>query len=289
MTYCNASGTALVYSWTFNGQTLEDQKNKELRIRNTTLSNSGNYTCIVSNHIAREKSIPAVVIIHPPPIIIKQPVEYLAGVLSEDDSLKCEVEETSKDVSYQWWFKQDNSSSSFAPSPNETFPYLNFSPMKAKDEGWYFCQVSNPYGETTSGISFVKALSFTLPVPTAVLSFSLHRDKEKFNSSIQLSNLTSYGVFASHIMKHILSRSNLSDGVHVENLRPINCLFSKTKNDSNGNAGVCVWQFQYIGRNVSSNVTIDNDFKVNAGMVVNATEELSETIGKLVMRQTMVR
>ena len=288
---CNASGTALVYSWTFNGKTLEGQRNEVLTIRNTTVSNSGNYTCIVSNHIAREKSLTAVVNIHPPPVIIEQPVEYLAAVLSEDDSLQCEVEETSNDVSYQWWFKPDNSiysykqdnlSYSFAPLPNETFPYLNFSPMKAKDEGWYFCQVSNPYDETTSEISFVKALSFTLPVPTAILSFSLDRDKEKFNSSVQLSNLTGYGVFSSHIMKHILSRNNLSDGVHVENLRPINCLFSKTKNESNGNAGVCVWQFQYIGRNVSSNVTTENDFKVNAGMVVNATEELSEIIRKLV-------
>ena len=288
---CNASGTALVYSWTLNGKTLEDQKANVLRIDNTTVSNSGNYTCIVSNHIAREKSIVAVVIVHPPPIIIEQPVEYLSVVLSEDYSLQCEVEETGKNVSYQWWFKpgdssssfkQVNSSSSFAPLPNETFPYLNFSPMKAKDEGWYFCQVSNPYGLTSSQISFVKALSFTLPVPTAVLSFSLSRETQKVNSTVQPSNFTSYDIFSSHIMQHILSRSNFSEAVRVENLRPVNCLFGKTKNGSNNNVRMCVWKFQYIGRNVTSDVTIDNDFKVNAGMVVNATQELSNTIEKLV-------
>ena len=279
---CNASGTALLYSWTFNGKALQDQKSNVLKISNATVFNSGNYTCIVSNHIAREKSITAVVIIHPPPIITEQPVEYLAAVLAEDDSLQCQVEETSNNVSYQWWFKRENPPSSFAPLPNETFPYISFSPMKAKDEGWYFCQVSNPYGETTSRISFVKALSFTLPVPTAVLSFSLDRKTEKVNSSVQPSNFTGYEVFSSYIMKHILSENSSSDAVQVENLRPINCLFGKTKNESNGDVGICSWEFQYIGRNVTSNVTIDNDFEVNAGMVVNATQELSFTIERLV-------
>ena len=280
---CNASGAALLYSWTFNGKTLTDQKTNVLKISNTTLSNSGNYTCIVSNHIATEKSIPAVVIVRPPPIITEQPVEYLAVVLAEDDSLQCEADETSHNVSYQWWFKRAKTSlSSFAPLPNETFPYIDFSPMNAKYEGWYFCQVSNPYGETTSRISFVKSLSFTLPVPTAVLSFSLDRDTDKFNSSAQTSNFTSYDDFSSQIMKHILSKNNLNGAVHVKNVRPINCLLSKNKNESNDDVGTCSWEFQYIGRNVTSNDTVDNDFKVNAGMVVNATQELSDTIERLV-------
>ena len=45
---------------------------------------------------------------------------------------------------------------------------------------------------------------------------------------------------------------------------------------------MCSWEFEYIGRNVTSNITIDNDFEVNAGMVVNATRELSNTIERLV-------
>ena len=288
---CNATGTALLYSWTFNGNTLEDQKTNVLTIKNTAVSNSGNYTCIVSNHIAREKSLTAVVNIHPPPIIIKQPVEYLAAVLAEDDSLQCEVEETSNNVSYQWWFKPDNSSSSFKPDnssssfeplPNETFPYLNFSPIKAKDEGWYFCQVSNSYGQTKSRISLVKTLSFTLPVPVAVLSFSLRRETKALNSNEQPSNFTDYAVFSSHIMKQIWSRNDFSDALHVKNIRPINCVLRKNKNESNGNFGICSWEFQYVGRNVTSNVTVGNEFEVNAGMVVNATQELSDAIERLV-------
>ena len=274
---CSASGTALLYSWTFNGEILEDQKANMLKISSTTLSNSGNYTCIVSNHIAKEKSIPAVVVIHPPPMITEQPVEYLAAVLAKDASLQCEVEEMGNSVSYQWLFKPAKTSSSFAPLPNETFPYINFTPMKPKDEGWYFCRVSNAYGATRSRISFVKALSFTLPVPTAVLSFSLDRTTERFDSSVQ-----HYDVLIFHIKEHILSRSNPNYTVHVKNLRPINCLLRKNKNERNDNVGTCTWEFQYIGRNVTSNATVDNDFRVNAGMVVNATQEVSDTIERLV-------
>ena len=282
---CNASGTALLYSWTFNGENLEDQKGNVLKINNTTVSNSGNYTCIVSNHIAREKSIPAVVIIYPPPIIIKQPVEYLAAVLAEDYSLQCKVEESNNTVWYQWWFKPAKMASSFFRLSNETFPYINFSPIKHKDEGWYFCQVSNQYAATTSRIGFVKALSFTLPVPTAVLSFSLERKTENINlaiSNVESSKFVDYDVLTSLIMKHILPGNNFGDSVYVENLRPVNCLLSKKKNESNnGDAGICSWEFQYIGRNVTSNLSIYNNFKVNAGMVINATQELSDTIKRM--------
>ena len=284
---CEASGTALLYSWTFNGKTLEAKKTNVLTIKNTTVSNSGNYTCIVSNHIAREKSIPAVVVIHQPPIIIKEPVEYLVAVLAEDYSLQCEAEETSNNVSYQWWFNPVNATAPFSPLPNEIFPCINFSPMKTKHEGWYFCHVSNSYGQTTSRISFVKSLSFTLPVPTAVLSFSLDTQTENVNlanSSVDASKFADYDVFSSHIMKLILTGNDFSDSVYVyvENLRPIDCLSRKKKNESNGNVGICSWEFQYIGRNVTSNVTIDNDFTVNAGMVINASQELSTTVQRLI-------
>ena len=59
-------------------------------------------------------------------------------------------------------------------------------------------------------------------------------------------------------------------------------VFGKTKNECNISPWICSWQFQYVGRNVTSNVTIDNDFKANAGMVISATQELSETIERFV-------
>ena len=276
---CNASGTGLEYSWTFNGDVLEGQKSNVMVITNATEDYTGNYTCLVSNHIAKEKSIPAVVIIHPPPIIITQPVAYLAIVLSEEDFLNCGIDaDTGRNVSYQWWFKAANMSS-FIALPNETFSYLDFSPMKAEYEGMYFCQVSDSYGTTSSRVSFVKAVSFTLPVPVAVVSFSLHEVEDQANSSKDSLNFNGYDAISSNVLQHILSDENSGDGVLVENLQPTSCQLDSVK--KNG-IGTCSWEFQYVGRNTTSNVTIYNDFTVNAGMVINATREVSETIGRFV-------
>ena len=278
---CNATGTALQFSWTFNGHVLKDQRSNVLTITNTSEGNTGNYTCVVSNHIANEKSLPAVVIIHPPPIIITQPVAYLAIVISEDDFLNCMIKDTGGNVSYQWWFKSINSSS-FIALPNETFSYLDFSPMKAEHEGMYFCQVYNAYGITSSRTSFVKAVSFTLPVPMAVLSFSLREVNKKINSSnVSLTDLNVYEVISSSILKHILPIKNVSDGIRVENLSPVSCeLEGKSINRSD--IGSCSWEFQYVGRNMTCNDTIYKDFKINAGLVINATREVSETIERFV-------
>ncbi len=281
---CNATGTALIFSWTFNGQVLHGEKSNVLTINNTTVANSGKYVCVVSNHIAKERSTPAVVIIYLPPIIIRQPVGYLAVVLCEDDYLHCEVEGTGRNISYQWWFKSAKSSSSLTRLSNETFSYLDFSPMKAKHEGWYFCQVSNSYGVTSSHMSFVKAVSFTLPVPMAVLSFTINRETSDGNPSLDPSLITpSFETISTHILSHIsFEKKNVSGRVQVKNLRPISCQLRRSTSDINGNMRVCSWEFKYIGSNMTSNITVDNHFKVNAGLVMDASEEVSKTIEMLV-------
>ena len=280
---CKATGTALIYSWSFNGQVLQDQSSNLLTINGTTISNSGNYTCFASNHIAKERSTPAVVIIHPPPIIIHQPVEYLTIVLSENNFLHCEVEDTGVNISYQWWFKSEKLSSTFTQIYNETFSYLDFSPMTSEQEGRYFCQMFNSYGVTLSRISFVKAISFTLPVPMAVLSFILNRETRQVNSSVNSSSSTGYDVISSNILRNIWSEKNSSGGVRVKNLHPINCQLATSKSDADSNVGIyCSWEFQYIGSNMTSNRSVYNDFKVNSGMVINATQEISERIERFV-------
>ena len=280
--YCNATGTSLLYSWELNGEIMYDQKSNVLKINTTTAASSGNYTCVVSNHIAKERSTPAVVVIHPPRTITEQPAKYLAIVLGEDDYLICKVEDNDNFISYKWWFKHATSSSQFTVLPNETFSHLSFSPMNYQHEGWYYCQVSNVYGTTMSQKSFVKALSFTLPVPLAVLSFSLNSRKHEVNSSINSSNSSSYDDISSHIVTHILARENFTDGVHVENLKVVDCELPKGRRDKRNDLATCSWKFKYIGRNMTSNSTVYNNFKQNAGLVVNSTQELTKTIKRLV-------
>ena len=279
--YCNASGTDLQYFWTFNGELLEDQKSNVLIINNATVTKSGNYTCEVLNHIAKEISTPAVVIVHAHPIITIQPEKYLPVVLSEDDFLYCEVEETGENISYQWWFKPVNSTS-FSPLNNETFPYLNFAPMKIENEGWYFCEISNSFGVVSSRISFVKGLAFSLPVPTAVLSFSVIRRTGKIHSRFVPSNTTGYEGISSRILNLLSSNTYLGAETHIKNLRPIKCQLEQSKDKSSGDVGECFWQFQYVGSYMNSNLTAYNDFRINAGKVINATLEVKENINRLV-------
>ena len=276
---CQATGTALIFSWTFNGHVMHDQKSNVMTINITTVTSSGKYVCLVSNHIAKEKSTTAVVTIHSPPVIVRQPVKYLPIVIFEDDFLHCEVEDTSGNISYQWWFMSSNLSSFFTPLWNETFSYLNFSPMKAEHDGWYYCSVSNSYGVTSTGTSFVKAIWFTLPVPKAVLSFTLSIDENNSNASLE--SFLGYDAIRSQILSHMKSERYFGNGVDVQQLRPISCVIERSKTH-NGSVSICSWEIQCIGINMTSNVTVGNDFKVNVGMVVNATEIVSETVEKFV-------
>ena len=280
--YCNSTGTALLYSWEFNGEAMHGQTSNVMMIDATSVTHSGNYTCVVSNHIVKERSTPAVVVIHPPPTIKEQPAEYFAIVLAEDVSLPCKVEENENAISYQWWFRPAKLSSPFKKIANETSSYLNISPMKYEHEGWYFCNVSNEFGATNSRTSFVKALSFTLPVPKAVLLFSLNREKNRNSSFVQFSNSTDYDLISSRIVSHILAKKNSIDGVQVEKLQPVECQLPKKTNNTNSDIPICTWRFQYTGRNMTSNVTIYNAFKNNAGLVINATQELTSVIGRFV-------
>ncbi|XP_028397955.1 uncharacterized protein LOC114521651 [Dendronephthya gigantea] len=99
---CNATGSSLTYRWRYNTEILQDKSSGILSIENITASHSGNYTCEVSNHIAKETSIPARIVVISPPVIAVQPAEYLGVVLFSDDSLECQAQNNNRNISYQW-------------------------------------------------------------------------------------------------------------------------------------------------------------------------------------------
>ncbi|XP_028401098.1 uncharacterized protein LOC114524167 [Dendronephthya gigantea] len=165
---------------------------------------------------AKERSTPAVVTIHPPPIITDQPEGYLAVVMGEDDDLQCKVDENIEIVHHEWWFKPANSST-FQKLYNKSHSYLGFSPMKREHEG---CKMFS-------------------------LGFS-------------------------------------AEGFSLQNLQPFSCKLRDSKNNTEGVFGICSWTFQYIGKNMTSNVTIEDDFKLNAEKVINASQELHEEMKKLI-------
>ena len=254
---CNATGSALAYKWRFNGDILEDRSTKVLLIKNTTVSNTGNYTCEVSNHIATETSIPASVTVHPPPSITVEPDDYLSVTLTTDASLQCLAESSERNITYQWWFKSVNSTS-FLPLQNETFPYLNFAPMKATHEGWYFCNVSNAYGSNISRTSLVKALHFTLPVPAATLSLTVTR-----LTAVNKLNASFYQEIRSRISELLSSFHGIQNtGTSVKNLHPVTCWLKNSRNNQSRDIlEGCQWEFRYMGKNVTSNSSVNDEFK----------------------------
>ena len=281
---CNATGDSLVYKWKVDGEIIGDQSTNVLLIKNTTVSHSGDYVCEVSNHIGKERSTQAKVIVHPPPSIAAQPVRHLSIVLSGDDSLHCLAESSNGNISYQWWFKPVNSTS-FRPVMNETFSYLNFAPMKAHKEGWYFCNVSNSYGFNISTVSFVKALHFTLPMPAATLLFSVDHTAHQNTTFVNQLNTSFYNEIHSQISTLLSSFGNYSANTteRIRNLRPVNCHMEKSyDNKTQDVIELCHWKFQYAGENTTSNSSVNEEFEINARKVINATLGLKQAIVELV-------
>ncbi|XP_028408854.1 uncharacterized protein LOC114531441 [Dendronephthya gigantea] len=273
---CGATGDHLVYQWRFNGEVLINQTTNILRINNTSPSHSGNYSCDVSNHIAKASSIVAVVVIGTSPLIVLHPVRRLNVVLSEYSSLHCKVEKDARNTSFQWWFKSPNSSS-FALIPNEKFSYLSFVPVKLHHEGWYFCNVSNSFGHTISKLSFVQVLKYSLPVPVAKLSFTVvSKYPSNFEQTVYFRQ-TLTNKLASHLV--ITANKLLSDDELVRDLHLTECRVMPRNNDELERAEVCDWTFEVIGENVTSTKDL-NESSSSHEMeeIINATYNLKNIL-----------
>ena len=285
MLSCNATGDLLSYNWKLNDDYLTDQTTNILYINKVTSTHSGNYTCVVTNHISMKTSAPAVVIVHPAPHITIQPIPRLNAIVYANDSLRCIAESTDNNLTYQWFFKAKNSSV-FKKLTIQKFSYLNFIPVKSQHEGWYYCNVSNFYGTIRSTTSYVKVLNFDLPVPFAQMSVTLRQSRNNARLS-KRSETNSIGY------KDIQSK--------LAELLSLNASFNGTSNNSTANSTMefkprvgdlhvtqcsaitaskfCRWIFQYVSKNVSGS---GENFEENAKNVISSLQELREAIGRLV-------
>lgn len=249
---CNASGDELMFYWKFNNAYLNDQTSNTLYVKNASSKDSGNYTCIVFNHISMEISAPAFVVVHSAPHIKTQPVERLNAILFSNNWLTCMAESLGNNITYQWYFKALNSSV-FIKLSEEVFPYLNLLSIQNEQEGRYFCRVSSIYGSTRSTNSYVKVLNFILPTPQVQLSVSLSQSQLDLRR-LARSNPTQYenakaglaqklasvlNITAQRI-ENTLTNSSLYFSSNVENLRVVKC--SGQIPDQ-----ICKWSFKYNG------------------------------------------
>ncbi|XP_028412377.1 uncharacterized protein LOC114535195 [Dendronephthya gigantea] len=273
---CNATGDSLVYQWKFNGKILNNQSKSILRINDVSPLHSGNYSCDVSNHVAIASSIPAVVVIGTPPLIVRHPPRRLNAILSEYATLFCEVKKDTSNISYQWWFNSFDSGP-FVPLTNEIFSHLSLAPVKSYQEGWYFCNVSNRFGNSISRKSFVKVLKYSLPVPVAKLTLTVisqsHEKKPVFYKNVLAKILASRLVTADN--------DTQSSEKLIKELNPAICKqIPQDVTQRFGRTETCDWTFSVIGENVTSSI-FNSPPSQQINEMIRSTSRLKEVIGGL--------
>ena len=273
---CKATGDSLVYQWRFNSEILKNQSTNILRINKTSPLHSGNYSCDVSNHVAKATSILALVVISTRPLIVHHPTPHRNFILSEYDSLHCQVTKNAPNISFQWWFKPVNSTS-FTALPNETFSHLSFAPVKSHHEGWYYCNVSNLFSHTISKKSFVRVLNFTLPVPAAKLTLTVISKSCSGNKSVYYQD-TLAKVLASRLPNANNSSQRVDE--RIRELHPTSCKIM-TRHDGFYRTEICDWTFSAVGENVTSNAILNSAPSLQIKRIISATFKIKKALGKL--------
>ena len=273
---CNATGDFLVYQWRFNGERLKNQTSNILRINKVSQLNSGNYSCDVSNHVAEVTSSLASVVVGSSPSIVSHPPSRRNVILSEYDSIHCQVKKDTYEVTYQWYFKSYKSSS-YIMLLNERFSYLNFAPVQTDHMGCYYCKVSNKFGHTISKKSFVEVLKYSLPVPAVKVSLTVMSRSSDSNTST-LHQETLANVLASRIPA--TSNSTQLREYSMQELNLKDCQFF-TQDDGLESTDICDWTFVSVGENITSATTLSYDISEQNRRKISAALQLKKLIGKL--------
>ena len=273
---CNATGDFLVYQWRFNGERLKNQTSNILRINKVSKLNSGNYSCDVSNHVTEVRSILALVVVGSSPSIVSHPPSRRNVILSEYDSIHCQVKKDTYEVTYQWYFKSYKSSS-YIMLLNERSSYLNFAPVQTDHMGWYYCKVSNKFDHTISKKSFVEVLKYSIPVPAVKVSLTVMSRSSDSNTST-LYQETLANVLASRIPE--TSNSTQLREYSMQELNLEDCQFF-TQGDGLESTDICEWTFVSVGENITSATTLSYDISEQNKRKISAALKLKKLIGKL--------
>ncbi len=154
-----ASGLNNIYEWYFNDAILKNQSSKSLKIDKASLSNAGDYYCIVKNNCGSPvKSAVASLSIKPLVKITQQPQ---SRTLMVGDMVELSVKAINA-VSYQW-------RKNIAPIKDANSDILVIESVQLADSGNYDCLITNDCGDVTS----IKAkLIVNAPEPGARVNFT---------------------------------------------------------------------------------------------------------------------
>ena len=170
------------YRWRKNGVLLSGRDTDTLRIESITKNESGNYTCEAYNHLKVEQSMPSHIFVHAAPVLVHQPPSNMNIPVGIGFFMRCKANSLAKPLRYQWLYKSV-SGNSYNLVPNGTFSILNVHSVKKSQEGYYKCNVSNPFDYTLSQSVRLRALGFSLVVPSLGLSFKIAGDNRSLSNA----------------------------------------------------------------------------------------------------------
>ena len=127
------------YQWKKDGVQLLGQKNSTLVLTNVTLSDNGNYSCVVTNQVGSTTSFNATVEVLQFPSMILHPTnvdEYLGNL--NGVVFQCNASGY-PNPGYRWYF-QPKETNGFNVIPNSEQNKLTINPPLLKDEGSYYCE-----------------------------------------------------------------------------------------------------------------------------------------------------
>lgn len=273
---CNADGEPQPsYRWTKDGQVVIGAVTKTLLIKNVTPKDTGVYTCEVANHVGSQKSVPARVVVHTPPIFLQEPPSMVAEVVNAPAFLICNATSTKRPLAYSWYFKQSELGK-YNRIPSAVFPILQISQLNRKTEGWYYCNVSNRYGYTVSRTSHVIALENSLVRPAIQMQgyMTVNLRESKSLKSIEDDELE-HRLLSRSVKDYLLHLAKLNNAT-ISGLSTSECRLIKA-------GKTCKLSVTFQGENMTDINTMKNSLEANSMNVLEAVNKLQVAVKSIVV------
>ena len=149
------------YQWRKDCVQLPNQRNSTLILTNVRLSDSGNYTCVVTNQASSTISINASVEVHQFPAFFLEP-DSVDVYLGDSNGAVFQSNATGFPFPGFRWYFQPKGTVGFAQIPDEDENELVIPTPLPKDEGSYYCEAYNVQGFIQSRIVYLTVLDSTV-------------------------------------------------------------------------------------------------------------------------------
>ena len=149
------------FIWKKNSVQIPNQRGSTLVLSDVRLSDSGNYTCVVTNQVSSVTSTNVLVDIQQFPSFLLQPenVDVYSGDMN-GATFKSNATGFPY-PSYRWYFQQKGASE-FGLIPGQNQNELTIASPLAENEGSYYCEAFNEQGELRSRIVNLTVLESTV-------------------------------------------------------------------------------------------------------------------------------